>query len=296
MPWSGVSARGRETTGTANSWCKKGHFPGSGPDPRGHRRDPAADRSALQRRPVRRRRRGRDGPRPVGSDGGAGPRSRGARAPGAGPSAAVADPFEARLEARPPIFSFTFGTPGVSALTARGLTVLGTATTVEEARRLEAAGVVVAVAQGSEAGGHRGTFEAALFGTVALVPRVVGAVVVPMVAAGGIMDGRVIVAARRWAPAGSRRVRRPWPAARPGSPRPTRRRSGQRRTAGDLDFLPAWVGHPRLTRRTLGRGPLAADPGPHDHSTAGPPAWAVRKPTASAGGITTTGKPGHNPH
>ena len=60
-----------------------------------------------------------------------------------------------------------------------------------------------------------------------------------------------------------------------------RDRRGQRRTAGDLDLLPAWVGHPRLIRRTLGRGPLAVDPGPHDHSTAGPPAWAVRKPHAS---------------
>ena len=72
-------------------------------------------------------------------------------------------------------------------------------------------------------------------------------------------------------------------------------RRGQRRTAGDLDLLPAWVGHPRLTRRTLGRGPPAIGPCPHNHSTAGPPAWAVRKPTASAGGITTAGKPGHNP-
>ena len=52
---------------------------------------------------------------------------------------------------------------------------------------------------------------------------------------------------------------------------------------------------PRLTRRTLGRGPPAIGPGPHDHSTAGPPAWAVRKPTASAGGITAAGKLGHNP-
>ena len=72
-------------------------------------------------------------------------------------------------------------------------------------------------------------------------------------------------------------------------------RREQRRTAGDLDLLPAWVGHPRLTRRTLGRGPPAIGPGPHDHSTAGPPVWAVRKPTASAGGIVTAGKPGHNP-
>lgn len=127
--------------------------------------------------------------------------------PAPAPPGPVADPFvaqlEAILEARPPIFSFTFGIPGGSALDAlkrRGIKLLGTATTVEEARRLEAAGVDAVVAQGGEAGGHRGTFagpfEAALVGTMALVPQAVDAVAVPVVAAGGIMDGRGIVAAR----------------------------------------------------------------------------------------------------
>ena len=159
------------------------------------------------------------------------------------PPGPVADPFpaqlEAVLEARPPIFSFTFGIPGPSALAAlkdRGIKILGTATTVEEARRLEAAGVDVVVAQGSEAGGHRGTFagpfEAALVGSLALVPQVVDAVAVPVVAAGGIMDGRGIVAARALGAAGSRWGRRSWPAARPGSPRRTRLRSGRRTTTG----------------------------------------------------------------
>jgi nitronate monooxygenase len=119
----------------------------------------------------------------------------------------VADPFgaqlEAVLEAGPPVFSFTLGIPDKEALAAlkgRGIKVLGTATTVEEARRLEAAGVDAVVAQGAEAGGHRGTFagpfESAMIGTLALVPQVVDAVKVPVVAAGGIMDGRGIVAAR----------------------------------------------------------------------------------------------------
>jgi nitronate monooxygenase len=123
------------------------------------------------------------------------------------PPGPVADPFEAQfeavLEARPPIFSFTFGIPGDAALDglrARGIKILGTATTVAEARRLETAGVDGVVAQGGEAGGHRGTFagafESALVGTMALVPQVVDAVAVPVVAAGGIMDGRGIVAAR----------------------------------------------------------------------------------------------------
>ncbi|MBI3969557.1 MAG: DUF561 domain-containing protein [Chloroflexi bacterium] len=116
------------------------------------------------------------------------------------------DPFpeqiEAVLAARPPVFSFTFGLPdraALSRLKERGITVIGTATTVEEARQLAAAGVDAIVAQGSEAGAHRGTFaapfEAALIGTMALVPQVVDAVSVPVVASGGIMDGRGIYAA-----------------------------------------------------------------------------------------------------
>jgi nitronate monooxygenase len=76
---------------------------------------------------------------------------------------------------------------------------MGTATTVEEARAWEAIGADAICAQGSEAGAHRGTFigefEAALVGTMALVPQIVDAVRVPVIAAGGIMDGRGIAAA-----------------------------------------------------------------------------------------------------
>src|SRR5207302_163719 len=85
------------------------------------------------------------------------------------------------------------------ALKARDRYVMGTATTVDEAIALERAGVDAVIAQGSEAGAHRGTFgaafEAAMIGTVALVPQVVDAVKVPVVASGGIMDGRGIAAA-----------------------------------------------------------------------------------------------------
>lgn len=116
------------------------------------------------------------------------------------------DPFGAQLEAvlavKVPVFSFTFGIPSPTALAdlrRRGVAVIGTATTVAEARQLEAAGVDAIVAQGSEAGGHRGTFaapfEAAMIGTMALVPQVVDVVRVPVIASGGIMDGRGIVAA-----------------------------------------------------------------------------------------------------
>jgi nitronate monooxygenase len=116
------------------------------------------------------------------------------------------DPFPAQLEvvidARAPIFSFTFGIPdkdAMSRLKARGITTLGTATTVEEARQLESAGVDAIVAQGSEAGAHRGTFldsfESSMVPTLDLVRATVGAVSLPVIATGGMMDGRDIVAA-----------------------------------------------------------------------------------------------------
>jgi nitronate monooxygenase len=111
--------------------------------------------------------------------------------------------WRAVLAARVPVFSFTMGVPDTSviaAFQAGGSRVLGTATTVAEARQLAAAGVDGVVAQGSEAGAHRATFDAAdversLIGTLALIPQVVDAVAVPVVASGGIMDGRGIVAA-----------------------------------------------------------------------------------------------------
>jgi len=105
-------------------------------------------------------------------------------------------------EERVSAFSFTFGSldaPIIRELHDLGMAVLGTATTVQEARLLEDAGVDGVVAQGSEAGGHRSTFaapfEKALIGTMALVPQICDAVRVPVVAAGGIMDGRGVVAA-----------------------------------------------------------------------------------------------------
>ncbi|HYT39423.1 MAG TPA: nitronate monooxygenase, partial [Acidimicrobiia bacterium] len=114
--------------------------------------------------------------------------------------------FDAQLavvvEERVPVTSFTFGllpAAAVAALHAAGSLLVGTATTVEEAVAVEASGADLVCAQGSEAGAHRGTFlgsaEQALIGTLALVPQVADAVRVPVVAAGGIMDGRGVAAA-----------------------------------------------------------------------------------------------------
>jgi len=109
--------------------------------------------------------------------------------------------LDAVFETGVPIFSFTFGIPPKDAmqrLKKAGMVIIGTATNVEEARMVEAAGCDAIIAQGSEAGGHRGTFngphETGMIGTLALVPQIAGVVSIPVIAAGGIMDGRGIVA------------------------------------------------------------------------------------------------------
>jgi nitronate monooxygenase len=105
-------------------------------------------------------------------------------------------------ELRPEIVSFHFGLPEPSLLArvkATGAKILSSATTVEEARWLDRAGCDAIIAQGAEAGGHRGMFLNSdvhtQIGTMALVPQVVDAVSVPVIAAGGIADARGIVAA-----------------------------------------------------------------------------------------------------
>jgi nitronate monooxygenase len=109
--------------------------------------------------------------------------------------------FEAVLEARPAVFSFVFGLlpePMVAEARRRGIAMIGVATTVEEAEALEAGGADLVCASGFEAGGHRGSFlrpaEQSLTGTLSLVPQVVSAVRVPVLAAGGIADGRGVAA------------------------------------------------------------------------------------------------------
>jgi nitronate monooxygenase len=112
------------------------------------------------------------------------------------------DQFTALVEAAPPAASFTFGCltqEQAQALKARGTFVIGTATTVAEAKAWAAIGADAICAQGFEAGGHRGTFLSSTWessiGTFALVRTIVMAVDLPIIAAGGIMDGAGIAAA-----------------------------------------------------------------------------------------------------
>ncbi len=100
------------------------------------------------------------------------------------------------LDARPAVVSFHFGLPAqdwIDRLKAAGIRLLATATCLEEGRAIEAAGIDAIVAQGYEAGGHRGVFEPekdARIGTFALVRTLVKGTGLPVIAAGGIMDGR----------------------------------------------------------------------------------------------------------
>jgi nitronate monooxygenase len=105
-------------------------------------------------------------------------------------------------ELRPEVVSFHFGLPDEALfgrVKATGARILGCATTIEEARWLEEGGVDAIIAQGFEAGGHTGRFlgsdPAEALGLFALLPQVVDAVAVPVIAAGGIFDGRGIAAA-----------------------------------------------------------------------------------------------------
>ena len=116
-------------------------------------------------------------------------------------------PFDATLcalveDLRPEVVSFHFGLPAPDLLDrvmATGARVLASATTVAEALWLDSRGCDAIIAQGVEAGGHRGMFltgdVATQIGTLSLVPQVVDAVRCPVIAAGGIADGRGIAAA-----------------------------------------------------------------------------------------------------
>ena len=112
--------------------------------------------------------------------------------------------LEVVLEERPAVCSIAFGIADPAPLRDAGIVVLGTATTAEEAQALEQAGVDAVVAQGAEAGGHRGSFLDGfpLVPLAELVSACVDAVTVPVVAAGGIVDGAGIAEMVRLGAAG----------------------------------------------------------------------------------------------
>ena len=112
--------------------------------------------------------------------------------------------LEVVLEERPAVCSIAFGIADPAPLREVGIVVLGTATTAEEAQALEQAGVDAVVVQGAEAGGHRGSFLDGfpLVPLAELVPACVDAVTVPVVAAGGIVDGAGIAEMLRLGAAG----------------------------------------------------------------------------------------------
>lgn len=133
------------------------------------------------------------------------------RAVASGPGRAAFNDETAELlaEFAPPVVSFHFGLPPAPLLArvrAWGAKVLSSATTVEEALWLEANGVDAIIAQGLEAGGHRGIFLSqdltTQLGTLALVPQLVAAVKVPVIATGGIADARGVAAAMELGAAG----------------------------------------------------------------------------------------------
>ncbi|WP_134091282.1 nitronate monooxygenase family protein [Olivibacter sp. XZL3] len=112
------------------------------------------------------------------------------------------DQIDVLLDGQVSIISFTFGLPEpdvIERLHAQGIKVIGTATSVKEARLLDKAGVDAIVAQGIEAGGHRGTFiegePLPQVGLISLIPQVVDCVSIPVIAAGGLFDCRTIKAA-----------------------------------------------------------------------------------------------------
>ncbi len=125
------------------------------------------------------------------------------RAPFSSEAADVLDDF------KPPVVSFHFGLPSPQLLArvrAWGSKILSSATTVEEARWLEAQGVDAIIAQGLEAGGHRGIFLtedlSTQVGTFALLPQMVRGVKLPVIAAGGIADAKGVAAAMALGAAG----------------------------------------------------------------------------------------------
>jgi nitronate monooxygenase len=176
-------------------------------------------------------------------------------------------------EERVPVLSFTMGTLGEF----DGIRI-GTATSVADAVALEEAGVDIIVAQGAEAGGHRGGFaDDGLVGLVALVPQIVDAVSVPVLAAGGVMDGRGIAAAMMLGAAGVQ-LGTAFLAC-PESGAPPQHKAALRETADTGTVIAATTGRPARGRRSALVDDLPAALLPFPHQAA---RWADLQATGDA--------------
>jgi nitronate monooxygenase len=188
--------------------------------------------------------------------------------PAVPPLAFDASRLDAVLGIRPAVVSFHFGLPdaaAVGALHEAGCRILSSATTVAEAQDLVARGADAVIAQGAEAGGHRGSFLVAgddgPVGTLALVPQVVDAVDVPVIAAGGIGDGRGLAAALALGAAGAQ-VGTAFLACPESAVHPLHRAALRSARADDTTITRAFSGRPARALRNratdeAGGAPLA---------------------------------------
>jgi nitronate monooxygenase len=192
----------------------------------------------------------------------------------------------ALLEARPAAFSFVFGIPSSDILREcreKGIVTLGGAATVEEAVALEAAGVDMVVASGFEAGGHRPSFlrpsEESLVGTFSLLPQIADKVDVPVIAAGGVADGRGVAAAFILG-ADAVQIGTAFLACEESGAHPLHREALFRETAGHTVLTRAFTG--RLARGIANR--FSREMKSHDAELAPYPAqsWAVAPLRAAA--------------
>jgi nitronate monooxygenase len=185
------------------------------------------------------------------------------------PIAFDGDRLEIALEARAAMVTFHFGLPGdaaVSALRDAGSRIAASATTVAEAKQLEQAGVDAVIAQGAEAGGHRGSFlvpgDDGPVGTLALVPQVADAVDLPVIAAGGIADGRGLAAVLALGAAGAQ-IGTAFLACPEAMVHPLHREALRAARAEGTTITRAVSGRPARTLRNRLTGELGTDPLPY---------------------------------
>ncbi len=172
------------------------------------------------------------------------------------PPSPLQEQLEVVFEERVPVLSTAMGDPGelVERAYEEGMRTIAAVTTVEEAVLVTERGADAVVAQGAEAGGHRATFELGpdgegqLVGTMALVPQVVDAVNVPVVATGGIADGRGLVAALALGAAGAQLGTR-FLLARESGAHPDYRNRLLNATEEDAVVTPAFTGRPARALR-----------------------------------------------